>query len=220
MAPVDEALVATRRTLHGIAEQIVAAYGWKQSGTIRLVVTGAGFAGEGGGATGLELRGAEVIRHPGPVGVPVTGTFRQIADRLGVPFGMEDPPYPLASGCAADDVTAVDPAALETLLGALRDGDAALRRFAGDHADEAPEQPVLWPEHFDVGLAVREVNYGVSPGDAHEHTPYAYVGPWTTRSGDFWNAPFGASRRVGELGGADGILAFFEAGRRAAADVL
>ena len=46
----------------------------------------------------------------------------------------------------------------------------------------APEaEPILWPEHFDVGLAVDEVNYGGSPGDVTHANPYAYVGPWTTR---------------------------------------
>jgi len=51
---------------------------------------------------------------------------------------------------------------------------------------------VLWPEHFDLGIAVDEVNYGISPGDDGHATPYAYVGPWTQRTGPFWNAPFGA----------------------------
>jgi len=51
---------------------------------------------------------------------------------------------------------------------------------------------VLWPEHFDVAAAEDEVNYGVSAGDDYYPTPYAYVGPWTQRTGPFWNAPFGA----------------------------
>ena len=33
---------------------------------------------------------------------------------------------------------------------------------------------------------------GVSTGDDYYPTPYAYVGPWTQRTGPFWNAPFGA----------------------------
>lgn len=33
---------------------------------------------------------------------------------------------------------------------------------------------------------------GVSAGDDYYPTPYAYVGPWTQRTGPFWNAPFGA----------------------------
>ena len=51
---------------------------------------------------------------------------------------------------------------------------------------------MLWPEHFDVAVTEDEVNYGVSPGDDFHPLPYAYVGPWTSRIGVFWNAPFGA----------------------------
>ncbi|ETK32290.1 hypothetical protein [Microbispora sp. ATCC PTA-5024] len=75
--------------------------------------------------------------------------------------------------------------------------------------------PVLWPEHFDLAVTLDEVNYGISPGDGHLPEPYAYVGPWTPRTGPFWNAPFGASRPLRELGGAEAVRAFFEQGRTA-----
>ena len=73
---------------------------------------------------------------------------------------------------------------------------------------------MLWPEHFDLGIAVDEVNYGVSPGDAAVPTPYAYVGPWQTRRGEFWNEPFGAARPMGDLPDVDAVVAFFQEGRR------
>ena len=91
------------------------------------------------------------------------------------------------------------------LADALTAGDAALRAMAPD------EVPVLWPEHFDVGISVDEVNYGVSPGDSYLATPYAYVGPWAARTGDFWNAPFGAALAV-EGRDADALAAFFARG--------
>ena len=77
---------------------------------------------------------------------------------------------------------------------------------------------MLWPEHFDVAIDAGEVNYGVSPGDGSCPEPYAYVGPWhfgerSGRDDDFWNASFGASRTVRELGDQAGVLAFFRAGR-------
>ena len=93
--------------------------------------------------------------------------------------------------------------------------------YAGGHALKhvLPKQhPVLWPEHFDVAVTADEVNYGVSAGDDHHPTPYAYVGPWTPRTGPFWNAPFGAlfslnlGHDVDELAGS--IVDFFERGRR------
>jgi hypothetical protein len=70
---------------------------------------------------------------------------------------------------------------------------------------------VLWPEHFDVAITLDEVNYGASPGDGYLGEPYAYVGPFEPREGEFWNAPFGAARPLRELDGE--ITAFFRAGR-------
>jgi hypothetical protein len=75
--------------------------------------------------------------------------------------------------------------------------------------------PILWPEHFDVGIRTENTNYGVSPGDAYLAEPYAYLTPPTPRTGPFWNAPFGAARPMRELGDADpeAVLAFFREGR-------
>ena len=48
--------------------------------------------------------------------------------------------------------------------------------LAGRPASAARVQ--LWPEHFDIGTAVGEVNLGASPGDSFCDEPYLYVGPW------------------------------------------
>jgi hypothetical protein len=107
---------------------------------------------------------------------------------------------------------AVDDAAAGEIARAFSSGDVALSELD-------PTRPrVLWPEHFDIAIDANEVNYGVSPGDGSCSEPYAYVGPWhfgeRTQSGDdFWNAPFGASRTIRELGDQAGVLAFFRAGR-------
>jgi hypothetical protein len=77
----------------------------------------------------------------------------------------------------------------------------------------ADQEPVLWPEHFDVAISADDVNYGVSPGDDFIVVPYAYVGPFQQRQGAFWNAPFGAARPVADLGDVDGVLRFFQEGR-------
>lgn len=76
-------------------------------------------------------------------------------------------------------------------------------------------QPVLWPEHFDVGVTLDEVNYGVSPGDDFVGVPYAYVGAHAPEKhrGEFWNAPFGAARELSMFEGVDDVLAFFMQGR-------
>jgi hypothetical protein len=94
------------------------------------------------------------------------------------------------------------------ILAAFARGDAAMRLFA------PAEEPVLWPEHFDVGITVNEVNYGVSPGDVGIAEPYAYVSPWKARAGAFWNADFGASRLMRDLPTAQDVLAFFTEGCR------
>jgi hypothetical protein len=91
-------------------------------------------------------------------------------------------------------------------------GDEALAAFAPS------AERVLWPEHFDVAIAVDEVTYGVSPGDHFIGVPYAYVSPWQRdgRTGEFWNQPFGAAvplSDLGDPGDAGGVAAFFARGR-------
>jgi hypothetical protein len=78
----------------------------------------------------------------------------------------------------------------------------------------------LWPEHFDVGVAVERqggpsVNLGFSPGDTFSAEPYVYVGPWgPERPGDpaFWNAPFGAFVTRGDAHDAASALTFLRRG--------
>jgi hypothetical protein len=65
------------------------------------------------------------------------------------------------------------------------------------------EQPILWPEHFDVGILADGVSYGVAAGDGYLSEPYAYVNPGAHADNPFWNAPFGAARPMRELADAD-----------------
>jgi len=124
-------------------------------------------------------------------------------------------PLGIAAVCLSTEIVVVWSRMIVTYSGGAG-GWLALRRLASDVG--LKEEPVLWPEHLDVALAHDEVNFGVSPGDAWAAVPYAYVGPWEPRRGDFWTAPFGAARRLDELGGADGVAAFFAEGRRRAAE--
>ena len=215
-----DALTTTRRTLHGIAEHILAGYERSVNDWIHLSVTDSGRRTQRVPADPemLELKvdssgAATLVRHPDGRTVPVRGRLGDLAADLGVDFGLPDPPYPPASGCDADHEAALDAAALGILVRSWRDGDAALRRFAAAHGGTQPPEPVVWPEHFDVGITIEDVNYGVSPGDEHINEPYAYVGPPRPRSGPFWNKPFGAARPLRELPDADAVLAFFERGR-------
>jgi hypothetical protein len=147
--------------------------------------------------------------------LPLRGTFGELAAAAGVePVELRDV-YAEGPGVSVSDDICVDEQALAVVVEAFARGDAAMRSFA------PAEVPVLWPEHFDIGISVGEVNYGVSSGDHNVPEPYAYVGPWAPREGSFWNKPFGAARPLEDLPDANAVAAFFaEGARRAAGAVL
>jgi hypothetical protein len=185
----------TRRSWHGLAELVLAGPQHRRSGTIRLRIV------EGGFATVKDPQLSVVGDRVEDVAVDGL-TFAEVAERLGVDVGAPKGVYGDGSGVRADERIEVPDAA--ALGEAFNRGDAALRAFAPD------QTPVLWPEHFDVGIVVGECNYGVSLGDGAIDEPYAYVGPWTPRTGPFWTESFGAARRLRDL---DDVAAFFAEGQ-------
>src|SRR4051794_16746832 len=199
-------LTRTRTALHGVAELLLAGPQYAASGTIRLRVVPGGIATVA--APELRLEGSELV---GPdVRQPLAGTYAEMAAAVGVtPRPLADVYRDRANVDLTDRID-VDAAALGVLVDALGRGDAALREFAPS------EEPVLWPEHLDVAVTVDEVGFGVSTGDAQLPEPYAYVGPWSPRSGPFWNQPFGAARPLTEL--ADVAAFFAEGAARVASD--
>ena len=205
----QQSLSRTRRALHGVAELVLAGPQYAENREIRLRVTPGGF---GTVATpDLRVDGLELVSEVARV--PLAGTFGGLAEAVGVQARALRDVYADGPEVGLDDTVWVDPGAAALILDAFAAGDAAMRALAPD------EQPVLWPEHFDVGISLAEVNYGVSPGDARIPEPYAYVGPWTLRDGDFWNQPFGAARRMAEAIDVQAVVAFFREGaRRASAD--
>jgi hypothetical protein len=203
--PAD--LAATRAALHGVAELLLAGPQHRTHGTIRLRVVPGGFAT----VAGPELRVDVGALVAGDRRVALAGTtYGRAGAEVGVEAGAPVGVYREGSGARPDDPVDIDPATAAHLAGCFALGDRALRRFAAD------QTPVLWPEHFDVGITVDEVNYGVSLGDAAIVEPYAYVGPWQPRTGDFWNVPFGAARPLRELPDEDAVAAFFTRGRERA----
>jgi len=198
-------LGATRRSLHGIAELLLAGPQYRAGGEIALRVIDGGFATTA--EPDLRFDGAAVVA--GERRVAVAGlSYADVADGIGVVAGEPADLYGDGSGARLDDVITLDPAAVDTLVAAFAAGDAALRLFAPD------ERPILWPEHFDIGITVADVNYGLAPGDDHLPEPYAYVGPHTSRTGEFWNMPFGAARPVSAFEDVAAIVEFYETGRR------
>lgn len=175
-------ITTTRRQLHAIAENFIAGPQYRATGTIRMTARPDGFVGA---AVGIAVVGA-TLRWPkgqAPLSGPVTELIRATGLDVGPPpASVYQPTAPLDP----DEVLDMDPDAAHLLHRAVYAGHLAVKAFI-------PEQdPILWPEHFDVGVAEDEVNFGVSPGDDYHSMPYAYVAPWTARAGAFWNAPFGA----------------------------
>lgn len=202
---MDRDLASTRRSLHAVAELVLAGPQYADAGTIRLRVVPGGFATSAGPE--LRVAGSSLV-GPGP-DIPIDGrTVRTLAGAVGVEARPLGEVFTDGSGVGLDEVLEVDEVDARVLMDALVLGDAALRAFA-------PEiEPVLWPEHFDVGITVDEVNYGVSPGDAYLAAPYAYVGPWSPPAiDDFWTAPFGAGRPMTAFPDAASLRAFFDEAR-------
>jgi hypothetical protein len=202
----NERIARTRRALHAVAELVIAGPQHRAIGTIRLQATPGGF---GAVASGLRVEGTELVWGTGRA--PLTGTCRSLAEAAGVDVGAPDGLYHDGAELGPDDQLRVEDAAAGLIAEWFARGDSALRTFAPD------VDPVLWPEHFDLSISVGEVNYGVSPGDAAIPRPYAYVGPWTLREGEFWNVPFGAVRTMEQVADHNVLAAFFSEGRELAA---
>ncbi len=197
----DVDLPRTRAALHAVSELILAGPQHRASGTITLRVSPGGFRTWSEPA--LAVVGTDLVAHG--TTFPISGrTARELAVSVdvvpGVPFGV----YAGGSGVDLDDRLTVDAAAAADIAEAYARGDAALRLLAPD------VEPVLWPEHFDVGIRVDDINYGVSPGDGYLPAPYAYVGVDAVPIDDpYWNAPFGVARPMSSFAGAAGLLDFF-----------
>jgi hypothetical protein len=202
----QQTLELSRRALHGLAELVLAGPQYARSQDIRLRVTPGGFAT----VTEPDVRidGVELVTSGGRL--PLSGTFAELATAAGLEARALRDVYHDGPDVSADEPILVDPGAAAVIAAAFAQGDAAMRAFA------PAAEPVLWPEHFDVGITIDEVNYGVSPGDSHVVAPYAYVGPWSPRDGGFWNMPFGAARPLSQLLDVDAVEQFFRKGARRA----
>ncbi len=197
------ALVTTRRSLHGLAELILAGPQHRASGTIRLRIVPDGIATVA--APDLRISPEWLYRDGHPTAPLADATYTGVAAALNVDAGPPEGLYADGSGVTISENLSVDPAAAQMIFQAFELGDRTLRAFA------PALTPVLWPEHFDLAVTLNDVNYGISPGDTHLDVPYAYVGPHHTRHGTFWNTPFGAAHPLTEL---PDLLKFFTEGRR------
>jgi hypothetical protein len=202
-------LAVTRRSLHGVAELVLAGPQYRATGKLRLAVVPGGFATIL--TPSLRVDGSRVAGAEG-VTVAIGGrTPRALAAELGVAAGRPEGVYDDGSGVSPDETLSLDAGQADVIMRALALGHDALTAFAAD------QSPVLWPEHFDVAIRVDDMNFGVSPGDGFIEEPYAYVGVASPPAGDrFWNAPFGAVVPLGDLPDALAVTGFFAEGRERA----
>jgi hypothetical protein len=202
----QEVLAATRRSLHAVAELVLAGPQYRAIGKLRLRVIPGGFATIG--TPELQAVGTEVT-DAGGAAVPINGqTARAIGADLGVTAGRPAGAYDGGSEVGLDEMLTIQAGQAAVIMGALSLGHDALAAFA------PAETPILWPEHFDVAIRTDDTNYGVSPGDAFSEEPYAYVGVSAPPAGDaFWNAPFGAGLPLRQLPDVAAVTAFFAEAR-------
>lgn len=207
-----------RIELHRVAVHVVARARIEASGRFSLRVTPGGFGTPDLGSDGRRVRvsgGHLVVEsdREGAASIATTAidgaSLAQLAAFAGVDLGdtidvgHDTPPLgDIHAPISLDTTGAAELADWYRHTAAILD-----RVLASLSAHATPTLPRLWPEHFDVAIeaqatAERRVNLGGSPGDAPGDEPYLYVGPWTAdRPGDpdFWNAPYGAKRTLGEL---------------------
>jgi hypothetical protein len=202
---MDVTYSATRRSLHACAELLLAGPRFRETGRLRLRVGPRGFRTWDEPYVAQEA--GELVTDR--IRVALDGlTFERVGVLAGLDVSRLDDVYGDGPKVEPSETIRLDPASVGTVESALELGDRALRAFW-------PEaEPVLWPEHFDVAITAREVNYGVSPGDAYSSVPYAYVGPHHPVAGEFWNTPFGAAHSLSALRDVAGTVAFFREGAR------
>jgi hypothetical protein len=211
------ALVATRDSWHRVAEHVLAAGQFSASGTIRLRPYPGGFSTVVGiDGRHLAVTGDRLVVLDGPerreTALTTVGAAAAFA---GVSPGLRGS-YSPVTPADPDAPLEIDREVARLLADWYALADAALRRFTAGLG--AAEDPVLWPEHLDVAVAVDAVNYGGSLGDEAIPEPYLYVGPHegpptAPRADSFWNAPFGAAVTVDRIRTPDEAVDFFVQGR-------
>jgi hypothetical protein len=213
LAALPPGYATTRRSLHAVAEHVLAAVRHRANGKIGLRYTYRGFGTPFFGAADHQVRVEEttlVVDDARSSITTVGNAGVQAGIRAGAPTDVFTPATPLEPDAPLDlDVRAA--AALGEWFGFCASVLEQLREEATE--GDAPARVQLWPEHFDMAVDLGEqgdaekqgarANYGGSPGDAEHPEPYLYVGPWVGHNDDpYWNESFGASLGYQQLLGA------------------
>jgi hypothetical protein len=131
----EHSLAVTRRSLHGVAELVLAGPRHRNGGGIRLRVVPGGFATVAW--PGLRVDGHQLITSAGPL--PLTGSYAEVAAAAGVKASRLYDVYSGGPKIQVHERIELDPAAARLLADAFVRGDAALQVLAPH------EMPVLWP---------------------------------------------------------------------------
>lgn len=124
-----QTLAATRRALHGVAENVLAGPQYRHSGTIRLGVTESGFGTVR--KPFLRVSGAELAA--GDRKIPINGaTCRELAAAAGIDAGAPEGLYGDGSGVGVDETLGVDAEAAQHIADVFDRGHAAATIRAGD----------------------------------------------------------------------------------------
>ncbi len=210
-------LVNTRKSLHVLAEHLLAGDLWRQTGRIGLRPIDGGFGQPelliDGERRRLRIDGDRIVVLRGDVEqserlstLASAATFAEVA--LGAPEGVYTPETALDANVRLD----IDAGSVRQLADWFALVAASLEEFRRRHTDDAPTLVQLWPEHFDVACSMSEVNFGGSPGDADHELPYLYVAPWSVVPDGLWNEPWGVSLPWTAVSDVGSAVAFFEAG--------
>jgi hypothetical protein len=216
-----DALVATRKDLHRLAEHVISPSRYAQTGRIGLRPHPGGLRtpafGDRDTEVSVELDELVIRDARGERRQPVTN-IATAAAFVDVVAGAPRQVYEPATECDLDRPLHLDRTAMQTIADWYLLGAEVLRKVSDELADQQPSEAQLWPEHLDLAITVGQVNFGFSPGDAATSEPYAYVGPHAgpPRRDEFWNAPFGAARMRTDASSVEDVLDFFH---RAQADL-
>jgi hypothetical protein len=206
---LPDSFVATRDSLHAVAEHVLAPFRHRADGHIGLAPAPGGFGTPPlAGGVRAHVDGVELVHErPGAstrVRLTTVGAAAQfLGIEPGLPAGIYTPATPFDPD-AHLDVAGDGAHALATWLAFA---DSLLAELRSDYAGHDATPATLWPEHFDLACEIGDAaagtraNYGASPGDGAIAEPYLYVGPWeaSRRAGPLGTRPWGAAITYGEL---------------------
>ena len=194
----------TRVGLHAVAEHILTPARFSANAKVGLRWTLGGFGTPFFGPD-CQLRTVRATLVDGERIAPLT-TLRAAGEFAGVTPGAPTSIFTPTTPCDLDAPLQIDSDAAAAYGDFFGFTTSVLEQLRAESLPgDTPSRVQLWPEHFDISVDLGDekvggrATYGGSPGDAEHPRPYLYVSTWTTKTGPFWNEPFGAGLAYGVL---------------------